>query len=86
VKRFVERAAASSQGRASRCKESGEPQLDFALADLFGAHVINADSTNRRRAMDALHTYLRLTRNCAREFMGRNPETNRLRTASDIPC
>jgi len=62
VKRFVERGGGLiATGEASRCKESGEPQSDFALADLFGAHVINADSTNRRRAMDALHTYLRLT-------------------------
>jgi len=62
VKHFVERGGGLiATGDASRCNESGEPQSDFALADLFGAHVINADSTSRRRAMETLHTYLRLT-------------------------
>ena len=62
VRRFVERGGGLvATGEASRCNESGEPQSDFALADLFGAHVISADSTNRRRATEAQHTYLRLT-------------------------
>ena len=64
IKHFVERGGGLiATGDASRCNESGEPQSDFALADLFGAHVINApaDSTNRRRPMETLQTYLRLT-------------------------
>jgi hypothetical protein len=64
VKQFVERGGGLiATGEASRCNESGEPQSDFALADLFGAHIINAsaDSLNRRRAMETQHTYLRLT-------------------------
>jgi hypothetical protein len=64
IKHFVERGGGLiATGDASRCNELGEPQSDFALADLFGAHVINApaDSTNRRRTMETLQTYLRLT-------------------------
>jgi hypothetical protein len=64
VRRFVERGGGLiATGEASRCNESGEPQSDFALADLFGAHVINAsvDLINRRRGTEAQHTYLRLT-------------------------
>jgi len=62
IKHFVERGGGLiATGETSRCNESGEPQPDFALADLFGAHVISADSTNRRRAAEAQHTYLRLT-------------------------
>jgi hypothetical protein len=64
VRRFVERGGGLiATGEASRCNESGEPHSDFALADLFGAHVINAsaDLINRRRATEAQHTYLRLT-------------------------
>ena len=64
IKHFVERGGGLiATGDASRCNESGEPQSDFALADLFGAHVINApaDSNNRRRPMETLQTYLRLT-------------------------
>ena len=63
VRRFVERGSGLVvTGEASRCNESGEPQSDFALADLFGAHVISAaDLTNRRRASATEHTYLRLT-------------------------
>ena len=63
VRRFVERGGGLvATGEASRCNESGEPRSDFALADLFGAHVIRAaDFTNRRRTTEAQHTYLRLT-------------------------
>jgi hypothetical protein len=62
VKHFVERGGSLiATGEASRCNESGEPHSDFALADLFGAHVINGDSTNRRRAAETQQTYLRLT-------------------------
>jgi hypothetical protein len=64
VRRFVERGGGLiATGEASRYNESGEPHSDFALADLFGAHVINATANfaNRRRAAEAQHTYLRLT-------------------------
>ena len=64
VKHFVERGGGLiATGEASRCNESGEPQSDFALADLFGAHVVSpsADLANRRQAAQTQHTYLRLT-------------------------
>jgi hypothetical protein len=67
VRRFVERGGGLiATGEAGRCNESGEPQPDFALADVFGAHIISgqpasADSTMRRWAAETQHTYLRLT-------------------------
>ena len=49
-------------GDSSRCNEWGEPQPDFALADLFGAHrVENSVSESSRRTNESLHSYLRLT-------------------------
>src|ERR1035437_7990112 len=64
VTRFVERGGGLiATGDSSRCNEWGEPRPDFALADLFGAHITGAPSvqTRRRRPTEALHTYLRLT-------------------------
>jgi len=67
VRLFVERGGGLiATGEASRCNESGEPHPDFALADVFGAHVISgqpasADFTMRRGTAETQHTYLRLT-------------------------
>ena len=64
VKLFVARGGGLiATGDASRCNVSGEPQSDFALADLFGAHVIStsADFPNLRQATGTQQTYLRLT-------------------------
>ncbi len=65
VKHFVERGGGViATGDTSRCNEWGEPQADFALADLFGAHVTVAPSafaeSRRRWAAGTQHTYLRL--------------------------
>src|ERR1022692_2077654 len=63
VRRFVERGGGLiATDEASRYNESGEPHSDFALADLFGAHV-NASiaSANLRQATGTQQTYLRLT-------------------------
>jgi hypothetical protein len=43
-------------GGTSRCDEWGDPRPDFALADLFGAHLIN----EQRDTTETLHSYLRL--------------------------
>lgn len=60
---FVEKGGGLiATGETSRCNESGEPQSDFALADLFGAHITgdSADFMHRRRTMETQQTYLRL--------------------------
>src|ERR1017187_10164541 len=67
VRRFVERGGGLiATGETGRCNESGESRSDFALADVFGAHVISgqpasADATRLRWAVETQHTYLRLT-------------------------
>ena len=66
VKDFVERGGnLIATGDTSRCNEWGEAQPDFALADLFGAHVISGqpaphDPAKRRAQLQAQHTYLQL--------------------------
>jgi hypothetical protein len=64
VRKFVERGGGLvATGQASRCNESGEPQSDFALAELFGAHAAgnSAAVASLRRAAETQQTYLRLT-------------------------
>jgi hypothetical protein len=67
VRRFVEKGGGLlATGQSSRFNESGETQPDFALADLFGAHISQsslADDESRRRrwATETVHTYLRLS-------------------------
>jgi Hypothetical glycosyl hydrolase 6 len=75
VKQFVERGGALiATGDTSRCDESGAPQADFALADLFGAHVIGNQiafaETRRRWATGTQHTYLRLSPETAARAYG----------------
>jgi hypothetical protein len=65
VKALVERGGGIiATGDTSRCNEWGEPQADFALADLFGAHTTGGQAdfagTRRRGAAGTQHTYLRL--------------------------
>jgi hypothetical protein len=65
VRRFVERGGnLIATGQTSLYDPFGEPRNDFALADLFGAHVRSAQDNStrpeRRRAGEALHSYLRL--------------------------
>ena len=67
VRRFVERGGGLlATGDTSLFNEWGDPRPDFALADLFGAHVIEArsagDEVRRKKdASDTAHTYLRLS-------------------------
>ncbi len=66
VRRFVERGGGLvATGQAGRCDEWGEPRADFALAELFGAHVTpeapsGPESTGRRSVAETSHSYLRL--------------------------
>ena len=49
VRQFVERGGSLiATGQSSRCNEWGEPRADFALADLFGAHVVGKNRRFRR--------------------------------------
>jgi hypothetical protein len=65
VRRFVERGGGLiATGESSRYDEWGDPRSDFALADLFGAHIPaerrKPAGSIRRWAAETAHTYLRL--------------------------
>ena len=72
IRRFVERGGSLvATGSTSAYNEWGDPRPDFALSDLFGAHLMGAmpklsgGSEARRVAANRMtpegHTYLRLT-------------------------
>lgn len=67
VRRFVGRGGGLlATGQSTLFNEWGEARRDFALADLFGAHVVSSrsrdeEATRRRWATDTAHSYLRLT-------------------------
>jgi hypothetical protein len=67
VGRFVARGGGLlATGESSLFDEWGEPRSDFALADMFGAHVIDPKEVTglgkrRKQASETAHTYLRLT-------------------------
>ena len=67
VRRFVEKGGGLlATGQTSLCDTWGEPRADFALADLFGAHLpagagARTEANRRRWAAEAIHSYLRLT-------------------------
>jgi hypothetical protein len=66
VRRFTARGGGLlATGQSSLFNEYGDPRPDFALADLFGAHLVHpqhASDVGRRRkcASETAHTYLRL--------------------------
>jgi hypothetical protein len=65
VRQFVERGGSLiATGQTSLYNQWGEPRADFALAELFGAHVIasrhSSIEDDRKRASEPLHSYLRL--------------------------
>jgi hypothetical protein len=64
IRKFVQNGGGLlATGETSSFDEWGEPRPDFALADLFGAHIVAklSDLRERRRALsDTQHTYLRL--------------------------
>ncbi len=67
VRRFGERGGGVvATGESSRFDEWGDPRPDFALADLFGAHVVDPraagnEAGRKKNAADTAHTYLRLS-------------------------
>jgi hypothetical protein len=65
VRQFVARGGhLVATGQTSLYDQGGNPRADFALADLFGAHVAaghrNAIEADRKRASETTHSYLRL--------------------------
>jgi hypothetical protein len=62
IKRFVEHGGnLFATGRSSLYNESGELLNDFALGDLFGAHLVSRPAKEDISLMNrTLHTYLRL--------------------------
>jgi hypothetical protein len=59
---FVNRGGALiATGATGLYDEHGDPRSDFALADLFGAHVTTRPGEERKWAAQSLHSYLRLT-------------------------
>jgi hypothetical protein len=66
VRKFIERGGSLfATGESSLRDEWGEPRPDFALADLFGAHLLEKsaarDSRDYRRSLsETQHSYLRL--------------------------
>jgi hypothetical protein len=67
VRRFVEGGGSLvATGQSSLCDEWGDARADFALADLFGAHLpenhgARNESTRTRWAAETTQSYLRLT-------------------------
>jgi hypothetical protein len=67
VRRFVDRGGSLiATGDTSLFDEMGDPRSDYALSDLFGAHLVNARSSKPgpavpKMAGEAYHTYMRLT-------------------------
>jgi hypothetical protein len=74
MRRFVERGGSLvATGESSRCNEWGERLGDFALADQFGAHVLDGQPTYPvavARAGESSHTYLRLSPEIASRAYG----------------
>jgi hypothetical protein len=76
VRRFVENGGSLiATGSSSLYDEWGDMRTDFGLADLFAAHFIKQSSADAqvqipKLAVDAYHTYLRLTPELRRQMDG----------------
>ena len=76
VRRFVQGGGSLvATGNSSLYDEWGDRLTDFALADLFGAHIakpsnVNGQAQIPKLAGDAYHTYLRLTPELRRQMDG----------------
>ena len=79
IRKFVKQGGGViATGVSSLYNEWGEIRSDFALADLFGAHVKGSiknptDSSNVKSVSQTLHSYLRLRPEMRREIYG--PQT-----------
>ncbi len=76
IKRFVDRGGSLiATGDSSLFNPSGDVRPDYALADLFGAHLVTPRTANakppvEKLAGEAYHTYLRLTPELRRQTNG----------------
>lgn len=67
VRKFVDGGGSLiATGETSLYDEMGDPRSDYALADIFGAHVVTRrnfkeEAGVEKMARDAYHTYMRLT-------------------------
>ncbi|MCW3114309.1 MAG: Tat pathway signal protein [Segetibacter sp.] len=79
VRRFVDRGGSViATGDTSLYDEMGDARSDYALADVFGAHLVTPvakrEIPDEKMARDAYHTYLRLTPELRSQMVG--PHTN----------
>lgn len=79
VRRFVDRGGSViATGDSSLYDDMGNPRSDYALGDVFGAHLVSPvakrDIPTEKMARDAYHTYLRLTPELRSQMIG--PHTN----------
>lgn len=78
VRRFVNAGGGViASGESSLYNESGDRRPDFALGDLFGAHVEDKTKTDskysvRKRSGETFHTYLRLNPELRKKVNGPN--------------
>ncbi len=76
VRKFVENGGSLiATGSSSLYDEWGDMRTDYALADLFGAHFVKQSNANEqpqipKLAVDAYHTYLRLTPELRKQMDG----------------
>jgi hypothetical protein len=75
VRRFVEGGGSLiATGDSSLYDEMGDPRADYALGDIFGAHMTKpkskADVPSEKMARDAYHTYMRLTPELRAQMIG----------------
>jgi len=76
VRRFVDRGGSLiATGESSLFDEVGDPRSDYALADIFGAHVVTRGNPKEeaqveKMARDAYHTYMRLTPELRSQMIG----------------
>lgn len=61
IRKFVQGGGGLiATGETSRYDEWGDARDDFALADLFGAHLTKEEPARQRGSLETLHSYLRL--------------------------
>jgi hypothetical protein len=75
VRRFVDRGGSLiATGDSSLFDEMGDRRSDYALADIFGAHLTEPtskqDAPTEKMARDAYHTYVRLTPELRSQMIG----------------